>query len=91
MGGREVGSTVIWQATALAVVAAGVGVPLGIVAGRWGWRVLAVQLGVASGPVVPLLVVTAVAAAVIVVADVIAVIPARRAARVAPAQALRVE
>jgi ABC-type lipoprotein release transport system permease subunit len=91
MGRRQVGTTIIWQATALGVVAVIAGVPAGIIAGRWGWRIVARQLGVASGPVVPIVLVTLVVVAVIVSAELVAVVPAWRAARMPPAEALRVE
>ena len=52
---RPGGVAIVWHASACwRVVAALVGLPLGVIAGRWGWRVVADQLGVASGPVVPL-------------------------------------
>ena len=79
------------QATVVAAIALAIGLPLGVVAGRWGWRMVADRLGVASGPVVPLMVVTAVMAGAIVFANLIAAFPAWRAARIGPAEALRVE
>jgi predicted lysophospholipase L1 biosynthesis ABC-type transport system permease subunit len=49
----QVSATVAWQATTFAVVAILVGLPLGVAAGRWPWRLTAEQLGVASPPVSP--------------------------------------
>ena len=80
-----------WQATVLGLAAVAIGLPLGVVVGRWGWWAVAEQLGVASGPVVPLLAITVVAIAAVLVAHVVAVIPAWRAARLRPAEAFRVE
>jgi ABC-type lipoprotein release transport system permease subunit len=91
MDRRQLATAVVWQATVLGLVAVVVGVPLGIVAGRWGWRAVAGQLGVASGPVVPIGLVAVVALFVMVTATLVAILPGWRAARIAPAQALRVE
>jgi predicted lysophospholipase L1 biosynthesis ABC-type transport system permease subunit len=49
----QVPQTVAWQATTFALLALLVGVPLGVAGGRWAWRLVADQLGVVSGPVVP--------------------------------------
>lgn len=87
----QVGAAVACHASALAVGAAIVGIPLGVVVGRLGWRVVADQIGVASGPVTPLLGVTATVLGAVVVANVIAAYPAWRAARLPTAEALRVE
>jgi hypothetical protein len=51
----QVSATVAWQATAFALLAAAVGVPLGIAGGRWAWLLVADQLGVVPDPVVPAL------------------------------------
>jgi hypothetical protein len=60
-------------------------------AGRWAWRLVAEQLGVASGPVVPALSVLAIAAGGLVVANLVAAGPGRTAARTRPAATLRSE
>jgi predicted lysophospholipase L1 biosynthesis ABC-type transport system permease subunit len=88
---RQVSAAIAWQATVVAVIAVVVGVPLGIGAGRWGWRVFARRLGVPDQPVTPLRAIAAVAATAVIVAILTAVIPARVAARTPPAVALRAE
>ena len=90
-GRGQVSQTVAWQATTFALLAAVVGVPLGVAGGRWAWRLVAGQLGVVSGPVVPPLPVLAVAAGALVVANLVAAGPGRAAARIRPAVALRSE
>jgi putative ABC transport system permease protein len=87
----QAAAAVRWQATVLGLAAAAVGIPVGVVAGRWGWLAVARQLGVASGPVVPLLLLAVVTIAAVVVAHVVAVVPAWRSARLRPADAFRVE
>jgi ABC-type lipoprotein release transport system permease subunit len=88
---RQVLATVAWQATTLATVALLIGVPLGIAAGRWSWAVLADRLGVVREPVIPLASVLILVPATILVANLIAVLPARMAARTRPAAVLRAE
>jgi cell division protein FtsX len=51
---RQVASTIGWQAAALALVGALIGLPTGIAVGRWLWTGVAQGLGVASRPDVAL-------------------------------------
>jgi hypothetical protein len=90
-GRGQVSQTVAWQATTFALLAVVAGVPLGVAAGRWAWRLVAAQLGVVSGPVVPPLPVLVIAAGALVVANLVAAGPGRAAARIRPAVALRSE
>jgi hypothetical protein len=87
----QVSQTVAWQATTFALLATLVGVPLGIAGGRWAWRLVADQLGVASGPVVPPTSVMAIAVGALLAANLAAAGPGWAAARVQPAAVLRSE
>jgi ABC-type lipoprotein release transport system permease subunit len=89
--GGQVRSAVAWHASALAVAATLIGVPIGVVLGRVGWRVVADQIGVASNPVTPLVGMTLAALATLAIANLIAAYPGWRAARLPTAQALRAE
>jgi ABC-type lipoprotein release transport system permease subunit len=88
---RQVSATVAWQATTLAVVAVVIGIPLGVVAGRWGWNVFADRLGVVPAPVIPIVAVVLIIPATLAVANLVAAIPGRLAARTRPAEVLRSE
>ena len=77
----QVGATVLWQATTVALVGIIVGVPLGIVIGRVVWNAFATNLGVVPVAAVPALTIAALAVGVIVVANVLAFIPAVTSAR----------
>jgi putative ABC transport system permease protein len=88
---RQVHAAVATQATALALAAVAIGLPLGVVGARWGWRTLARTFGVATGPVVPLWVVAAAGVATLVVANLAAGPPSRWMTRRQPAEALRTE
>jgi hypothetical protein len=87
--GRSLYGSVAWQVISMVVIGLIVGVPLGVIAGRYAWRRFADQLGVVPRAGVSMLTVTAIAAAAIVLAVVAAALPARTAARVAPGDALR--
>ena len=86
---RQVASVVAWQATTVMVVGIVVGVPLGIAAGNLAWRAFARNLGVVPVSVVAAWTLASVAAGAIVLANVIAVIPAVTAAHTQPGELLR--
>jgi hypothetical protein len=88
---RQVRATIAWQATTTVVLALAVGIPLGLAAGRWAWRVFTDQLGVVPEPVVPGRVLGVVVPGALLLANVIAALPARAAARVRPAAVFRTE
>ncbi len=88
---RQVSSTVAWQATALAVVALLIGIPLGVFTGRWAWILFADRLGVVRSPVVPVAAVLMAVPATIVVANLLAVVPGRIASRLKAGPVLRSE
>jgi len=81
--------TVAWQASVIAIASLLVGVPLGIVVGRWVWLAFTRELGVIPevslqpGLLVLLIVV------VLLVANLIALVPARTAARTPVARIFR--
>jgi putative ABC transport system permease protein len=82
--------TVLWQATTVAVVAVVVGIPLGLVVGRWTWTLLADHLGTVAEPIVPAAAVIGVGAATVALSNLAALVPGVRAGR-APARVLRTE
>jgi len=86
---RQVVATVSWQSTTLALVGIVVGVPLGLVVGKAVWNAFANNLGVVPVAVVPLLLSAAIAAGVLVGANVIAIAPAWVATRSRPSDLLR--
>ncbi len=88
---RQIRATVAWQATVLSAIALLVGLPLGVVAGRWSWRLYAIQQGVVPEPVVPWLVLALLVPTMVVAANVIAAMPAASAARTRPGLSLRSE
>jgi hypothetical protein len=87
---RQVRATVAWQATAIAGVGLVVGVPLGLIAGRWTWLLFADHAAIVPVPVISPLTLLAFPV-VLALANLIAAIPARTAARTQPAIVLRAE
>ena len=88
---RQLAATVAWQSTLAVAIGVLVGVPLGIVAGRGLWHLFADQLHVVSDPTVPALTIALVAGGAIVLANLVAAIPGRQAARTRTAVLLRTE
>jgi ABC-type lipoprotein release transport system permease subunit len=88
---RQVTGVVAWQATALAIVGIGVGLPVGVLVGSWIWRWFADRIGAVPEPAVSVVALVAVGVIALVAANAIAFLPARRAARMSPAAVLRAE
>jgi hypothetical protein len=85
-------AVVAWQATALAAGALLIGVPAGVIAGRWTWAVFATAAGVSPQATVALpVVLLAVPVVTLLLANMIATFPGRVAARLRPATVLRTE
>jgi FtsX-like permease family len=87
----QVVAAVAAQATTVAAVGLLVGLPLGLGIGRFGWSVFAEGVGVVPEPVTPLGLSALVIPATILLSNLIAVLPARAAARTEPALVLRAE
>ena len=87
---RQVRATVAWQATAIAATGLVIGLPLGVAAGRWAWTLLARGFAIEPVPVISAFVLLSVPA-VLLMANVVAAVPARTAARTQPAVVLRTE
>jgi FtsX-like permease family len=88
---RQVAATVAWQATSFMLAALAVGLPLGVAAGRWAWDLAAAQLQSAAPPAVPALAIALIVPAALLAGNALAALPARTAARTAPAISLRQE
>ncbi len=85
----QVVSTVAVQATLLGGLGVLVGVPLGVLLGRLVWQRVANQAGMLGETTVSVLAVVGIAVVTAAVANLVAGIPARRAARLRPAVVLR--
>jgi ABC-type antimicrobial peptide transport system permease subunit len=88
---RQVLGAVAWEASAFAAIALLIGLPLGVVAGRWAWAIFANAAGVSATATVPLSTVLLAIPATLLVANLIAAAPGWEAARLRPALVLRTE
>jgi hypothetical protein len=88
---HQVLSVVEWQALSLAGVALLIGVPLGLLAGRWAWVLFASSAGLAPAASIPVSLVLLTIPVTAALAAGIAVWPGRAAARVRAAVVLRAE
>ena len=88
---RQLRSAVAWHASAVAVVGLVVGIPLGVVVGKLAWGRVAAGLGVATDAAVPLIALIVTIPAALILAGIVAVMPARGAAHAHTAVTLRTE
>jgi FtsX-like permease family len=88
---RQLRAAVAWQSTTFAAIGLLVGLPLGNAVGRWAWNLFAEQLGVVPEPVTPVPLLLLIVPVAIVLANLVALVPARIAARTRPALVLRAE
>ncbi|MGZ4765173.1 MAG: ABC transporter permease [Ilumatobacteraceae bacterium] len=88
---RWIARAVHWQASAFTLLPLAIGVPLGLIVGRIVFRSFADSIGTVDDASLPLLLVTVVVVGLMVIANVVASVPAHRADRLAPALLLRSE
>jgi putative ABC transport system permease protein len=88
---RQVASSVRWQALTTVVVGVAIGIPAGVLIGRWTWRRYAGALGIALDVTTPLLLLGAVVVVATIAALIAAARPARIASRLRPAEILHTQ
>jgi hypothetical protein len=89
--GRQLAACVAWQAGVAVGVGVVVGIPLGVIAGRWLWTLFAEQIYAVPRPVVPIAWMIVIGAAALLLAMLVALVPGRIAARTRAALLLRSE
>jgi len=88
---RQLLAAVAWQASVAGAIGAIFGIPLGIVAGRWLWTLFANNIYAVPHPTVPTISLLIVTISALVLANVVAALPGRTAARTSAAQVMRGE
>lgn len=88
---HQVATAVAVQSLTLVAVGLVLGIPFGVIAGRVAWSLVADGIGVASTITVPGLALAVLVPAALMLAALLAVLPARSASTVTPAEALRTE
>jgi hypothetical protein len=89
--GRQLLSAVAWQASVAGAIGAVFGIPLGILVGRWLWTLFANSIFAVPRPTVPFIPLVIVALSALVLANLVAALPGRSAARTSAAQVMRGE
>ena len=87
---RQLSALVRWQAATFAAIGLVVGIPIGLVVGRFVWHEVATGIGVDATGAIPILPLLVIALVVVVVALTVAAVPAYYARRVHPATTLAV-
>ena len=88
---RQLAATVAWQSSVAVGIGTVIGVPLGIIAGRTLWLLFANEIDVIPTPTVPVTTVLLIAFGSLVLANIVAAVPGRIAARTPTALLLRSE
>jgi hypothetical protein len=88
---RQLAAAVAWHASVSALIGVVIGVPIGIILGRWLWDLFARLIYAVPQPTVPVASVALVALGALVLANIVAAIPGRMAARTPTALMLRAE
>jgi hypothetical protein len=88
---RQLAAAVAWQSSVAVLVGVILGVPIGIVIGRFVWNLFAREINAVPAPSVPTLPILVIALGALVLANVVAAIPGRIAARTPTALVLRAE
>jgi hypothetical protein len=88
---RQVRMTVAWHATTVAAIGLVLGIPLGLAVGRLVWGAVAENLGVSTSATWPVLGVVLLTPIALLLVNLVAAVPARRAAHTLPAVVLRSE
>jgi hypothetical protein len=87
----QLAAVVAWQSNLAVVIGTLVGIPVGIAIGRALWDLFAHEINAVPAPVIPAVPVTLVGLGALVLANVVAAVPGRIAARTPPALLLRTE
>lgn len=88
---RQLGAAIAWQATVAVVLGLVIGIPAGIVLGRWLWDLFAGEIYAVPRATVPALSLVLLGVGAVVLANTVAVLPGRSAARTRAAVSLRAE
>jgi hypothetical protein len=84
-------ATVAWQSSVSVVIGVVVGVPLGIIAGRLLWNIFATGINAVPAPTVPVWSIVIISVGALVLANLVAAVPGRMAARTSTAIVLRAD
>ena len=87
----QLAAAIAWQSSVAVAVGTVVGVPLGVISGNFLWDLFAREINAVPHPTVPVLSIVLIVVASMVLANIVAAIPGRVAARTSTALLLRAE
>jgi predicted lysophospholipase L1 biosynthesis ABC-type transport system permease subunit len=88
---RQLASAIAWQASVAVGIGCVIGIPLGLALGRFLWDLFVHQIHAVPDPTIPTLSVVLIGVGAVILANVVAAVPGRIAARTPAAQLLRSE
>jgi ABC-type lipoprotein release transport system permease subunit len=88
---RQLAAAISWQSSVATAIGTAIGVPLGVVLGRFLWDLFAHEIYAVPRPTVPLTSVVLIVVSAMILANLVAAIPGRIAARTPTALLLRTE
>jgi ABC-type lipoprotein release transport system permease subunit len=88
---NQVRASIVWQGTTITVIGLVIGIPLGVLLGRFAWRLVADGIGISTASTIPLIAIALLIPVAIVLVDLLALIRANAPARAHPALALQAE
>jgi ABC-type antimicrobial peptide transport system permease subunit len=88
---RQVAAAITWQSSVATAIGTAIGVPLGVVLGRFLWDLFAHEIYAVPSPTVPIASVVLIIVSALVLANVVAAVPGRVAAKTSTALLLRAE
>jgi hypothetical protein len=88
---RQLMASIAWQASVAGTIGIVVGLPVGVLLGRWLWILFARYIDAVPDPTVPFLALIVVVAVTLVLVNLVAALPGLSAARTSTAQVLRGE
>jgi ABC-type lipoprotein release transport system permease subunit len=88
---RQLVAVIAWQSSVAVAIGVLVGVPVGVVFGRWLWDLFARNIDVVPSPTIPALSVVLIALGALVLANLVAALPGLIAARTKTASLLHAE
>jgi ABC-type lipoprotein release transport system permease subunit len=89
--GRQLASVVAWQSSVAVAIGSIFGVPLGVIVGRFLWNLFAHEIDAIPAPTVPVPSIVLIVLGGMVLANIVAAVPGRIAARTSAALLLRAE
>jgi ABC-type antimicrobial peptide transport system permease subunit len=89
--GRQLGSVVAWQSSVTVTIGTIIGIPLGIIFGRFLWNLFAHEIDAIPAPAVPVPSIILIVIGGLLLANIVAALPGRLAAHTPTALLLRAE